>query len=295
MTPQKAHRRPSGNSPTDRGGAVITGAGGGLGRQLALRLARAGFTLQVTDVDLQQAEAVAANINAELALPAERQALASALDVRDAAACSAAAEAARSRAGSLSLWVNNAGALFTGPFWDQDERQRRLVLEVNAAGTINGTLAALELMRAANAGLIVNVASLAGLVGVPGEGIYAASKHAVLGFSVSALADLRAAGVKGVDISCVCPDGMWTPMLHDKLDDPGAALSFTGKLLQPGEVADVVLRVVDKPRPVTAWPRWRGGQVRLFDTFPRFAVGPAPLMVAYGRKRQAAFARKLRS
>lgn len=224
----------------------------------------------------------------------ERQAFASTLDVRDAAACSEVAEATRLRSGSLSLWVNNAGALFTGPVWEQDERQRRLVLEVNAAGTINGTLAALEIMRPADAGLVVNVASLAGLVGVPGEGIYAASKHAVLGFSVSALADLRAAGVKGVDISCVCPDGMWTPMLHDKLDDPGAALSFTGKLLEPGEVADLVLRVVDKPRPVTAWPRWRGGQVRLFDLLPGVAVHVAPLMVAYGRRRQAAFARKLR-
>ena len=295
MKRHPAHWQSSGSNTTTRGGAVITGAGGGLGRQIALRLARAGFILHVTDVDLHQAEAVAAKINTELSLSSERRAFASALDVRDAAACAAVAETTRSRAGSLSLWVNNAGALFTGPVWDQDERQRRLILDVNAAGTINGTLAALELMRPANAGLIVNVASLAGLVGVPGEGIYAASKHAVLGFSVSALADLRAAGVKGVDISCVCPDGMWTPMLHDKLDDPGAALSFTGKLLQPGEVADVVLRVVDKPRPVTAWPRWRGGQVRLFDAFPGLAVGLAPLMVAYGRKRQAAFSRKLRA
>ncbi|MDN5755190.1 MAG: SDR family NAD(P)-dependent oxidoreductase [Arthrobacter sp.] len=288
------HRPSPGILPAARGGAVITGAGGGLGRQIALRLARAGFTLQITDVDRRRAEAVTAEINAEFPRPVERLAFASSLDVRDADACSEAAEATRARSGSLALWVNNAGALFTGPVWEQDERQRRLVLEVNAAGTINGTLAALKIMRPADAGQVVNVASLAGLVGVPGEGIYAASKHAVLGFSVSALADLRAAGVKGVEISCVCPDGLWTPMLHDKLDDPGAALSFTGKLLDPGEVADLVLRVIDKPRPVTAWPRWRGGQVRVFDAWPGLAVRLAPLMVAYGRRRQGAFARKLK-
>ena len=113
------------------------------------------------------------------------------------------------------------------------------MFEVNALGTMHGTFAALEGdPRPVGHGHVVNIASLAGLAPVPGEAVYAATKHAVMGLSLSTLADLRVAGERGIHISCVCPDGMWTPMLFDKLDDPGAAMSFSGKLLQPGEVAD---------------------------------------------------------
>ena len=116
---------------------------------------------------------------------------------------------------------------------------------------MNGTLAALDVMRRAAAGHIINVVSLAGLVAAPGETVYAASKHAVIAFSLGTLADLRAAGQRGVHISCLCPDGIWTPMLHDKLDDPGAAASFTGTLLRPEAVA---ARVVASPTaPGRSW------------------------------------------
>ena len=65
-----------------------------------------------------------------------------------------------------------------------------------------------------------------------------------MGLSVSTMLDLRIAGLRDVHISCICPDGMWTPMLFDKLDDPGASMSFSGVLLQPSDVADVVAKVV---------------------------------------------------
>ncbi len=276
------------------GGAVVTGGGRGLGREIALRLARAGFTVHVTDVHEQLAADVAAEINAEIPRPTLTAAFASVLDVRDDAACLAIATATVDRVGSLALWVNNAGVFMTGPVWEPHEQQRRLMFEVNAHGTINGSLAALSVMRPVGRGHVINVASLAGLAGIPGEGVYAASKHAVLGFSTSALFDLRAAGVRGIDISCVCPDGIWTPMLFDKLDDPDASLSFSGKLLQPGEVADQVLRVVKKPRPVTTLPGWRGAQVRLLGLLPGVGARIAPLLVKISRKQQSAVARRLR-
>ena len=266
------------------GGAVVTGAGGGLGRQIALRLAKAGYAVHVTDVDERAARAVAAEVGGE----------ASVLDVRDQQACREVAAAVVAGAGSLALWVNNAGVLITAPAWEHTDEQRRLMFEVNALGTMHGTIAALEVMRPADRGHVINVASLAGLVSVPGEAVYAASKHAVMGFSTSTLADLRVAGVKDVHISCVCPDGMWTPMLHDKLDDPQASMSFSGKLLQPEEVADLVMRVVRRPRPVVTAPRWRGAQVRLFDLTPGFAMRVAPLVVRVSRLQQRSAARKIR-
>lgn len=213
-----------------------------------------------------------------------------AVDVRDQAQVDAARNAIVADAGRLDVWVNNAGVLMTGPAWEQDDATRRLMIEVNALGTINGTVAALDAMRGAGGGHVVNIVSLAGMTAVPGEAVYAASKHAALGFSLSTAADLRLAGIDDIDISCVCPDGIWTPMLYDKLEDPGSALSFSGKLLQPADVVDAVARVLDKPRLVAAAPKWRGVQARLADVFPGIGLRIVPLAVAHGRRTQ----RKLR-
>lgn len=259
-------------------GAVVTGAGRGLGRQIAGLLADRGHQVLVTDVDEATAQTAAEQIG--------RGATALAVDVRDRAQVEAARDLIVELAGGLDVWVNNAGVLLTGPAWEQDQDAHRTMLEVNALGTINGTVAALDAMRDSGGGHVVNIASLAGLTAVAGEAVYAASKHAVLGFSLSSMADLRLAGVKDVQISCVCPDGIWTPMLHDKLDDPSSALSFSGKLLLPEEVVAAVGRVLDKPRLVATVPVWRGVQARLADAFPMAGLLVVPLVVAQGRRNQ---------
>lgn len=265
-------------------GAVVTGAGRGLGRQIAELLVRRGYQVLVTDVDLDSAESAAAALG--------DRAKAMAVDVRDDSAVRAARDRVVEWAGRVDVWVNNAGVLFTGPVWEHDEQQRRMTLEVNALGTMNGTLAAIESMRSSGGGHIVNIASLAGISAVPGEGVYAASKHAVMGFSLSAIADLRAAKIKDIDISCICPDGIWTPMLHDKLDDPGAALSFSGKLLQPEDVVRAIDEVLDKPRLVTPLPGWRGAVCRFGDVFPSAGLAGVPMMVAQGRRVQKKMLKK---
>ncbi len=268
-----------------RGGALVTGGARGLGLEIAKQLLARGHSVQLTDVDGHAADSAAAELG--------RGVSASALDVRDADACRAAAAAVVDQAGSLEVWVNNAGVLVTGPAWQQDEATRRLMLEVNALGTINGTLAALEPMRSAGRGHVVNIVSLAGLVAAPGEAVYGASKHAAIAFSIGTLADLRQAGVRGIDISCVCPDGIWTPMLHDKLDDPAAAASFSGSLLMPEHVAKRVAWLLDHPRPVLTIPRWRGALVRSFDRWPRFALAGTGAVLAYGRLQQRLYRRKV--
>jgi NAD(P)-dependent dehydrogenase (short-subunit alcohol dehydrogenase family) len=268
-------------------GALVTGAGRGLGARIAALLAERGHVVHVTDLDPEAAAAVAARIGGG--------AFASALDVRDAGACDAAAAETVARTGSLDVWVNNAGVLLTGPAWEQTPDQRRLMVEVNTLGVINGTVSAIGAMRGPEddgSGHIVNVASLAGLVAVPGEGVYSGSKHAVLGFSLSTAADLRVAGIRGIDISCVCPDGIWTPMLHDRLDDPEAALSFSGTLLSADRVAAAVGQVLDRPRPVTAVPRWRGAQVRVVDAFPRLGRHGLAVGVWLGRRTQRRLRRR---
>jgi NAD(P)-dependent dehydrogenase (short-subunit alcohol dehydrogenase family) len=265
--------------------ALITGAGRGLGLEIARALAARGITVHLTDVDGEAAATAAEALGGP--------AYGSGLDVRDAEACRAAAAATLERSGSLDVWVNNAGILVTGHVWEHDEATRRTLFDVNALGTINGTLAALEQMRQARRGHVINVVSLAGLGAPPGEALYAATKHGAIAFSLGALADLRRAGYDAIDVSAVCPDGIWTPMIADKLNDPDAAPSFSGRLLRPEVVALEVAGLLDRPRPVLAIPRWRGVFVRLFDAFPGLATRLLPLWMADARRRQRGWKKRI--
>jgi NAD(P)-dependent dehydrogenase (short-subunit alcohol dehydrogenase family) len=263
--------------------AVVTGAGSGLGRAIAVELAARGFVVLATDVDAGAAAETAEAIGVGTTSME--------LDVRDQDACRAAAAAAISRSGSLDLWVNNAGVLITGNSWEQNEAARRTMLDVNAAGTMNGTVAALERMTEAGAGHVINVVSLAGLVAAPGEVAYSASKHAAMAFTLGTLFDLRRAGHGGIELSAVCPDGIWTPMLEGKLDDPDAAGSFSGQLLTPAQVATAIGRLTERPRPILVLPRWRGPMLRLFDLSPRVALKLLPLVMRDARRRQRRYKR----
>jgi len=252
-----------------------------------VELAGRGFIVLATDVDPEAAARTAEAIGTG--------ATSLGLDVRDQEACRAAAEAVIARGGSLDLWVNNAGVLVTGSSWEQDAETRRTMLEVNSIGTMNGTIAALERMIASGSGHVINVVSLAGLVAAPGEVNYSASKHAAMAFTFGTLFDLRRAGHEAIELSAVCPDGIWTPMLEDKLDDPDAAGSFSGRLLTPEQVAAAVGRLTERPRPLLVLPRWRGPILRFFDTFPRLSAKLLPLVMADARRRQRRYKRLIES
>jgi NAD(P)-dependent dehydrogenase (short-subunit alcohol dehydrogenase family) len=258
--------------------AVVTGAGGGLGRAIALELGGRGFLVHVTDIDPDAAARTAGEIGAG--------ARAAALDVRDEAACRALAVDAAARGGTLDVWVNNAGVLATGLSWEQGEATRRAMLEINALGTMNGTVAALAPMIAAGRGHVINIISLAGIVAAPGEVNYSAGKHAAMAFTLGTLFDLRRTGIKGIELSAVCPDGIWTPMLEDKLDDPDAAGSFSGSLLTPERVAKEIGKLTEHPRPILVLPHWRGPLLRLFDLSPRLALLLLPWVMRDARRKQ---------
>jgi NAD(P)-dependent dehydrogenase (short-subunit alcohol dehydrogenase family) len=267
--------------------ALVTGAGRGLGLEIARRLAGRGYDVAVTDVD----EATASSAADQLG----ERAWSFALDVTDAEACRSAASQVAERTGSLDVWVNNAGILFTGLAHEQPIDVHRRMLEVNAVGTMNGTLAAIETMRPSGRGQIINIISLAGLAAATGIVGYSASKHAAIAFSLGTLADLRRSGVKEIHISCVCPDGVWTPMINDKLDDPNDALSFSGVMMMPEQVAEHVEGLLDKPMPVLTIPRWRGRFARFFDSHPQLTLRLTPLLMRDALRRQRAFKRKVES
>jgi NAD(P)-dependent dehydrogenase (short-subunit alcohol dehydrogenase family) len=272
-------------TPAAGSGAVVTGGGGGLGRAIAAMLVARGHHVWIADVDVAAATRVADELGP--------RATAAPLDVTDATACRALASEVASGSG-LAVWVNNAGILRTGPAWEHPDAEIAAMFAINTRGTVNGTSAALASMRSVGRGHVVNVVSLAGLVAAPGETVYSASKHAALAYSIGTDLDLRRTGWRHVRVSAVCPDGIWTPMLYDKVDDPEAALSWSGVLLQPDQVALVIGEVLRRPRPVVSIPRWRGGLARLYAASPRAAVVLAPVVLAQARRAQARFARSLR-
>ena len=258
-----------------------------MGLEIARRLIGRGYEVAVTDVDEGNTVSAAAELG-DRAWPLP-------LDVTDAEAVRAAARQVVERAGSLDVWVNNAGILVTGFAHEQGVDVYRRHLEVNYLGTVNGTLAAVDQMRSGGRGQIINLISLAGLAAATGIVAYSASKHAAIAFSLGTAADLRRSGLDGIQISCVCPDGVWTPMITDKLDDPNDALSFSGVMLMPEQVAEKVEGLLERPKPVLTIPAWRGQFARFFDRHPKLSLRLTPLLMRDALRRQRAFRKKVES
>jgi NAD(P)-dependent dehydrogenase (short-subunit alcohol dehydrogenase family) len=240
--------------------AVVTGAGRGLGRLIAHGLADKGLFVLVTDVDIAAARDTAAAIGGERAEAIEQ-------DVRDPDSHRRVAAAA-TRRGELAVWVNNAGVLRSAASWDLPESDVRLQIDVNLLGLVWGSRAAVDVMRQQGRGHIINIGSMSSIVPASGLSVYAATKHAVLGFSISLQGDLQHAGLP-IQVSTVCPDAIDTDLTRNVKGDENAALLFSaGTLLRAEDVAATVVALVDRPRLVVVRPRVRGVLAQIFRPFP---------------------------
>ena len=240
--------------------AVVTGAGRGLGKLIALGLADKGFTVCITDIDGEAAQSAADQIGGQRAWAMPQ-------DVRDPDSHRRVAAAAAER-GTLAVWVNNAGVLRSAHAWDHTDDEVRLQVEVNTLGLMFGSRAAIEVMQKQGSGHIINIASISSLVPAPGLAVYAASKHAVLGFSIALQGDLQHAGLP-IKVSSMCPDAIDTDMTRNVKHDRDAALLFSSaRLLTADSVARSVVGLIDHPRLVTVRPRVRGVLAHIVRPFP---------------------------
>jgi NAD(P)-dependent dehydrogenase (short-subunit alcohol dehydrogenase family) len=262
------------------GVAVVTGAGRGFGRAICERLAGRGYTVLATDVDTAAAADTAARTGG----------FSMELDVRDPEAHRAAARAAAER-GPLEVWVNNAGVMRAGPAWGHSDEEIRLTCDVNMLGVVWGSLAAVEAIRAGAGenGHVINLASLSALAPVPGLAVYAATKHAVLGFTGSLQGDLMDAGIP-ITVHALCPDAADTPLLREHDHEPAAAINWSGpRLLTAEEVAVEAVALLDSKRLVRAIPAWRGWGARAMALAGRPALRAAPLLRRQGDRHRIAF------
>ena len=218
----------------------VTGGGSGIGRETAMRCAEEGADVVVADVDREAVEETTDAID-----EAGGKASSYELDVRDAEALAEAIDTTAEK-GGIDVLVNNAGISHPrSDMEDVDIEVRDRVIDINAKGVWNGCRAAIPHLKDQGSGAIVNTASLAGLIGMPGGAAYSLSKGAVVNFTRAIAAEL---GSHGVRANAVCPGVVETPLVTDDRDpeewpdlrDRMAEAYPLGRLGRPEDVANAV-------------------------------------------------------
>ena len=218
----------------------VTGGGSGIGRETAMRCAEEGADVVVADVNREAVEETTDAIG-----EAGGKASSYELDVRDAEALAEAIDATAEK-GGIDVLVNNAGISHPrSDMEDVDIEVRDRVIDINTKGVWNGCRAAIPHLKDQGSGAIVNTASLAGLIGMPGGAAYSLSKGAVVNFTRAIAAEL---GSHGVRANAVCPGVVETPLVTDDRDpeewpdlrDRMAEAYPLGRLGRPEDVANAV-------------------------------------------------------
>ena len=218
--------------------ALVTGAAGGIGRCISARLAAAGAALALVDIDRDGAEALLAELGAK--------GVAVAADLSAPEDVGAAVAAAEEQLGPLDILVNNAGISGVGPpkaTVDTPLEEWEKTLAINVTAPFLFCQAVVPGMVARGRGSIVNIASMAGILCLPGRVSYAASKAALISLTKTLAVEC---GPSGVRLNAVCPGWVDTPFIAARLAQPelkaqAEAMVPIGRVATPDEIADVVL------------------------------------------------------
>lgn len=262
---------------------VITGAGSGIGRALALNAAGRGARLALSDVNETGL--------AETAVQAERagatRVRTDRLDVRDRAAMAAYAASVAAEPGGVDVVINNAGVALTGNLTDVSYEDFDWVMDIDFGGVLNGTKEFLPYLIASGDGHLVNISSLFGLLSVPGQSAYNAAKSAVRGLTEAVGQELRLAG-HPVQVSCVNPGGIKTAIARNARvgahEDQAALAAFFDRRLALTSAAKAAATILDgmlagKPRILV------GPDAKVLDLLVRLLGSQYQGLVIRGAKR----------
>ena len=211
--------------------AVVTGAGRGIGRAIALKFAAEGADVVVVSRTQENSEKVAAEIRA-----LGRKAWAFAVDVADSAAVSAAAEKILTETGKVDILVNNAGVTRDGLVMRMSDADWDTVLDTNLKGAFLFTKAFSRGFAKQRSGRIINISSVIGLVGNPGQCNYAASKAGLIGFTQSCARELAG---RGVTVNAIAPGFIETDMTSELNEELKANILRTIPLGKFGAAEDI--------------------------------------------------------
>jgi NAD(P)-dependent dehydrogenase (short-subunit alcohol dehydrogenase family) len=215
--------------------SIVTGAGSGIGRAVALRLAAEGANVLVSDVDETAARAVARELGGE--------ALFRRADVTSSEEVEALVATAIDEWDGLDVMVNNAGVGVAGTVTNTSEKDYEMVMDVCLRGTFFGMKHAIPAIRDSGGGSVINMSSVAALVGIPDRAVYSAAKGAILAITRAAAIDHVDEGVR---VNCIAPgtvDTPWIGRITAGYDDPQAARRNMqarqphGRFVSPEEIA----------------------------------------------------------
>ena len=226
---------------SDKKVAIVTGGGQGIGRAIALDFAETGIDVVIADINLEAAEAAAAEAAAAGSTP-----LAFELNVADAANVEALVEKVSEKYGRIDYLINNAGITRDSLMMRMGDDAWQAVIDINLTGTYLCSKAVIRVMMKQRDGRIVNVSSVVGAMGNAGQTNYAASKAGVIGFTKSLAREVAA---RGITVNAVAPGFIQTAMteaLPDKARDELVNLIPNGRLGTPEDVAAAVRFLVSE-------------------------------------------------
>lgn len=216
--------------------AVVTGAGRGIGKSIARRLAAQGARVALAARTESQLSAVASSI--EEVVPDSTtnapRTLTVPTDVREEPSVRHLMGEVRQTYGRLDILVNSAGVLTKKPLEQTSSEEWDQIMEVNARGPFLVCREAIPLLRETDDGLryVVNIASVVGIKGYVGQGAYTASKHALMGLSKVLSKELEDDGIR---VHAICPGGVATEMVKESRPDLDESV-----LMEPDDIADIV-------------------------------------------------------
>lgn len=256
---------------------VITGAGSGLGRELALRYAREGARLVLADI---QEEGLRETL--ELVEQLGSWALTQRCDVRDFSQLAALAQTCTERLGGVDILINNAGVASGGLFWDLSLEDWDWQLSVNLMGVVKGCKAFMPMLLEQGSGRIINIASMAALMQSPGMSNYNVAKAGVVALSESLLAELAPLGIK---VNVACPSFFQTNLLASYRGPDQASKDQVARLLESSpisaaEVADIIheqseadcFMILPHESGRQAWALKQSNPQAIYDEMTRLAV-----------------------
>lgn len=247
--------------------SLLTGAAGGIGREIALALDREGYRQVLVDINKKGLGETASGLSIKPFLID--------IDITDIGNVKKIRKSVLSAYGRLDILINNAGVVVTTPFdraeYDEIERE----FNVNYKSIIYLMREFVTVMKNQGSGSIVSVCSLGGIMPLKEAPGYCGTKFGLRGFMLSQSIALRASGIH---VSCVYPTAIDTPMLHHEALHGGSLLNFLSDPLQPVMVARAVMKAIRKKKMEISVPGSEGFLCKLMGSFPSLIPMFLPLL-----------------